>query len=270
MADSVATYFVHAVGFTGQTLQPLADHVSGRTYTIDVVGHGTAQVSEDYDFSWRAAGEHLIADVERRADGSSHRIGFGHSGGGTALLWAEVLAPGTFDALFLYEPPVRGVVPLRPQPEEPTFADTVARRRNSFASRGDFETYLRQRKPFQQFSEAALAAYVASGLTPVDGRFALACSPELEAKMYRDHDETLADLLAEIGTEVVIARGEHTFERFTTLCAALEGRIPRSRAVTVPGLTHYGPLEDPALVAQVMQHEVIDRVMALEHTRCAT
>jgi len=259
MPDSPTSYFAHAVGFTGETLSPVARRVPGRAICLDVAGHGLSALDEGQVFTWEVAGARILDDIARRQPGAGRRIGFGHSGGGTALLWAEVLAPGTFDALFLYEPPVRAAIPAAMLPPSgiPPLAESVKYRRNSFSGSGDFEDYLRRREPYRSFDEEALAAYVASGLVEDGaGGYTLACAPALEASMYVVPDDGLLERLGEIRAEVVLAQGENTFERFGVMADAVASRLPHARRVTVPGLTHFGPMESPALVADVFRREM--------------
>ena len=175
-------------------------------------------------------------------------------------MWMELLAPGTFDALFLYEPPARVLPPEAFGPtQKPTLAESVRYRRNRFVDHKDFESYLRVRQPYSEFREESLAAYVRSGIRPhADGGYSLACTPEFESMVYSTPDPELVERLGELTLPVLIARGERTADRFVMMCAAVTERIPNARLVVVPGVTHFGPMEDPGLVAEVFRSEVED------------
>ena len=257
MTSEPTTVFAHAVGFTGATLSPLASRMPGPAVCLDVVGHGRASVPEGYPFSWRDAGERILADLERTAVPREGRVGVGHSGGGTALLWAEILDPGAFATLVLYEPPIRAAMASLPPDTPPPLATSVRHRRDSFADAADFEEYLRRRDPYRRFDDEVVAAYAASGLEPAPGGgFRLACRPALEASMYVTEDEGLVSRLPEIDADLVFLRGENTFARFAELAETLGRLLPRSRGVVVPGLSHFGPLESPDAVAEVLRREL--------------
>ncbi len=274
MIAASLSVFVHAVGFTGQSLAPIAARAPGGALCLDVVGHGNAPAPADYVFTWRGAAERLLLQLRDGGPVDGPRFGFGHSGGGSALLWCEILAPGTFDALFLYEPPLRLLRPEEFASSGPDLAESVKRRRNRFETRAQFEAYLRQRSPYRDFSDEALAAYVRSGLRHVgQGGYELACAPEFEAGIYGSRDATLLDRLDEVAIPVVVAQGAHTHERFTAIGPALVERLRDGRLVIVPGLSHFGPLEAPETVATVFAQEMeaaMQRMQAPNRSRCPT
>src|SRR5439155_478334 len=85
-------------------LEPLArrlgEHVHG--YAFDERGHGDARTPVGIEFNWRGFADDALAAAD--ALGLQRPFGFGHSAGGAALLMAEQLRPGTFRAIFCFEP----------------------------------------------------------------------------------------------------------------------------------------------------------------------
>src|SRR5205814_8971928 len=112
-------------------------------------------------------------------------FGFGHSAGGAALLMAEQLRPGTFRAIFCYEPIVIPVAPPLGRGDNP-LSEGARRRREVFASRDDaYENYA-SKPPFSVLHPEVLRAYVEHGFADrPDGQVTLKCRPEDEAQIYR-------------------------------------------------------------------------------------
>ncbi|MDQ3897170.1 MAG: alpha/beta fold hydrolase, partial [Actinomycetota bacterium] len=102
--DGPPLLMAHATGFCGPVLAPLAAHLTTRfhCWTFDARGHGDTETPAGLDWRWSSFTDDVLAVV----DGLSldRPYGFGHSSGGAALLDAEARRPGTFAALWCYEP----------------------------------------------------------------------------------------------------------------------------------------------------------------------
>jgi pimeloyl-ACP methyl ester carboxylesterase len=48
------------------------------------------------------------------------------------------------------------------------------------------------------------------------------------------------------------AYGERTTAMGAAVCGPVAGRLPAGRLEMLPGLTHFGPLEDPGAVAEAV------------------
>ncbi len=108
--------------------------------------------------------------------------------GGAALLMAEERRPGTFDALFLFEPIV---FPDDFAPTAPSFmADLARARRSTFPSRDDALARYASRPPLNTMRAEVLKAYVDDGFVDLpDGSVRLACDAEDEARTFESESK---------------------------------------------------------------------------------
>jgi pimeloyl-ACP methyl ester carboxylesterase len=99
-----------------------------------------------------------------------------------------------------------------------------------------------------------LSAYLDCGFTDLPGGgIMLSCPPEVEAHVYRmgvTHDAFTR--LPRVACPVTVARGETSEAVGPEVVADQVAALPRGRPVELPGLSHFGPLEDPAAVAAVV------------------
>ena len=117
--------------------------------------------------------------------GLERPFGVGHSAGAAALLMAEAARPGTFRALYLWEPVVMPVDPPM-GPQDNPLTEGALKRRAVFPSREDAYANYASKPPFSQLHPDALRAYVDHGFADLpDGQVTLKCKPEDEALIYR-------------------------------------------------------------------------------------
>ncbi|MEJ7585123.1 MAG: alpha/beta fold hydrolase, partial [Acidimicrobiales bacterium] len=100
----------HATGFHGRVWLPIARRLTGlRPWAPDLRGHGDSGTPADHDFEWESFADDVLAVLDALSPGATAAkgtVGVGHSKGGAALLLAEARRPGTFAALWVYEPVV--------------------------------------------------------------------------------------------------------------------------------------------------------------------
>ncbi len=246
---------VHATGFCGGVLAPLARSLAGsfHGWAIDIRGHGFATTPAGLDFRWTGFSDDVLAVVDALglAEEGAGVFGFGHSSGGAALLDAEARRPGTFRALYCYEPI------LWPAPPPPDSRDALIqgalRRRRSFASRDEARANFAAKRPFSGFTAEALDAYIECGFKRVgdDGAVGLRCRGEWEATVYRQglvHDGF--SRLGSVTCPVVIASGDRWEALDPDVIAAQARALPQAQIERFPGLGHLGPMEDPEAVAR--------------------
>ncbi|CAN5693366.1 hypothetical protein BH24ACT3_BH24ACT3_07960 [soil metagenome] len=183
-------------------------------------------------------------------------VAAGHSKGGAALLLAEQRRPGTFRALYCYEPVV---FPPEATPmggtEDSPLAAGAERRRERFES---FEAALANyasKPPFDQLHPDALRAYVEGGFAEEpDGTVRLKCRPADEAQVYRmgSRHGAFADLPA-VRCPVTVARGAVGPGGPAAFAAAMVDVLPNGRLECHDDLGHFGPLEDPVAIAAAIQ-----------------
>jgi pimeloyl-ACP methyl ester carboxylesterase len=247
-----ATLLAHATGFCGAVLGPLARRLAGgrRYIAFDMRGHGLSERPPGDDFGWYGFAADVLAVVDHL--GLEGAGGFGHSCGGAALLLAEESRPGTFGALYCYEPIVYPAdTPLTPTADGNPLSAGARRRREGFSSRDEALANFSTKAPFDQLHPEALAAYVDNGFGPGPGGIRLRCRREDEAEVYAHalaHDAYAH--LHEIGCPVTVACGAETDAIGPDALERFARRLPRSEVVVFPGLGHFGPLADPDTVAR--------------------
>jgi pimeloyl-ACP methyl ester carboxylesterase len=197
--------------------------------------------------------------------GSGRPSGFGHSCGGAALLLAEQARPGTFGSLFCFEPVVLPAAARAAIAADNPLSAGARRRREVFPSASEALANFSSKPPFAGLDPEVLALYVEAGFEPLppeeggDGRAVrLRCRREDEAVVYAhgvDHDAF--DHLPEVECPVALCCGQDTDAFGPRQLEADAARLPRATVEVMPGLGHFGPLEDPARVAgSVLQSRV--------------
>jgi len=247
----------HATGFHGRVFTPLAERLGeltgARVVAPDLRGHGLTPLPAGVDLDWDGFADDVLAVVD--ALGLEAPVGVGHSKGGAALLRAEARRPGTFGALWCYEPVVfppglagatRGDNPL---------AAGALRRRDEFPSLAAATANFAGKPPMSSFDPRVVTAYVEGGFAPVDpgdpdAGVRLRCRPEVEAETYRmgAAHNTFAQL-GEVACPTVVARGVDVPVGPAHFAAGVANAIPAGQLVTYDDLGHFGPLEDPGRIA---------------------
>jgi pimeloyl-ACP methyl ester carboxylesterase len=243
---------IHATGFHGRVWQPCASHLRDfHCLAPDMRGHGDSSLPESMTFHWSGFADDVLAVID--AHDLDRVRAVGHSKGGAALLLAEQRRPGTFRTLYLYEPIALPTTtePLLANP----LADSARRRRSVFDSLDAAYENFAAKPPLDALSPDALRAYVDGGFTvEPDGRARLKCRPDVESQVYRmaalngafGHlDEVRCPATVAVGVE---APGTPAFFGETIAAALPHGRLERH-----PDLGHFGPLEDPAAIAEAIR-----------------
>lgn len=239
----------HATGFHGRAYGPLgralADDFS--VWALDFRGHGASTPPRSGDFNWEGMANDVMACVG--AIGADHLVAVGHSLGGAAILLTELTRPGTFDAAYLYEPIVFPADFLVGRTDNP-MSGPARKRRAAFPDRrAAYERY-RGRPPLDALHPEALTAYVEHGFVDAaDGTVRLACEPEHEARTFEAEDKMTLDLLVGLDLRLTIGVGqpEASFSP-ARLAPAVAATVPGARLIEYD-LGHFGPLEDPELIA---------------------
>jgi len=251
--------FVHANGFNARTyrglLAPLAPGL--RVLAIDQRGHGRTSLPADPKGrrSWRDLADDLVRLLDR-IDGPPLTLA-GHSMGGTASLLAAARRPGRVKRLVLVDPVVlpsaAAIAAWLPWFDAATsrspMVEGALRRRRRFESRDAAFAALRGRGAFRTWPDDALRDYVADGFADThDGDVELACAPEWEASNYaaQGHFSTAALLRLRCPATVLKA------ETGSTCYLAWPPR-PGVSLRTVPGTTHFLPVERPDAVREALR-----------------
>ncbi|HYE44578.1 MAG TPA: alpha/beta hydrolase [Caulobacter sp.] len=248
--------FNHANGFNALTyrrlLSPVADR-GFRVLAVDQRGHGRSELEADPGDghgSWLGYRDDLIALLE--ALGTPPKLVAGHSMGGTAGILAAGVRPDLVRRLVLLDPVVMpeglaqslGPDGFRNSP----LATGARRRRNLFDSREAAQAAYQGRGAFRTWPPEVLADYLADGLLErEDGSLTLACAPAWESANFAAHHHNPWEAFFASACEIRILRAEegstaNIMERADELIAT--GRI---RVETIPGTSHFLPMEVPDL-----------------------
>jgi pimeloyl-ACP methyl ester carboxylesterase len=243
--DGPALLIAHATGFCAGAYSPVAAALRPRFHVwgLDFRAHGDTTVPENGRLEWDGMVDDLLAVTDHLGEGTLH--GFGHSMGGAVLLRAEALRPGTLASVFAFEPIV---IPRGWTNEGGNhLADSALRRRAEFDSKAAALQRYASRPPLSVFRADALSAYVEHGFVELpDGRARLKCAPENESRIFGS--QTIGpDEVADAKVPTIVAAsgggGPAAFAPFVV------ERVPNARLATYPRLTHFGPFEDPSLLA---------------------
>jgi len=249
--------FFHGNSHCGGVWAALAEDL-GRDgydcYALDLRGHGQSEKPEE-GYGW----DRLRDDGTGVLDALDLRGAWlvGHSrGGGTALL-AAAARPERVRGVLVYEPTVPLGLSRRPPGFVSERSTRALRRRTVFASRDAIELSYRERETFRSWDGAVLRAYIEHGTESLaDGTVALRCPPRVEVALY----EAMTDPSAWEGTQAgdlpVLAvfgeRGGRVGDGRDPL-AAIRQMFARAEMVVMPEATHFGPMERPAVFAEMMR-----------------
>lgn len=258
--------FSHATGFHARVFQPVADRLRGvHSWSVDLRGHGDSVTPPGHAMAWPSFADDVLAALAlpELADemAGAPLVGIGHSGGGAALALAEARRPGTFAALWLFEPVIFPPEALVPAEGGNSLADGARLRRPTFPTRDAAYANYASKPPMQAFAPEALRAYVDYGFRPdvteagpQAGPVTIKCRPEDESATYAQAATSGAfDSLGDVKCPVVVARGlveEANPSRFAERVAEA---LPDGRLESFDDLGHFAPMEDPARVAASIQ-----------------
>lgn len=242
---------VHAAGLHGLVFTPLAGHLRRefRCISFDGRGHGDSPLQPGQGLDWYD----MAGDVLAVVDGLrlERPYGFGHSSGGTALLMAEQARPGTFTALYCFEPVIVPADPPLGRDDDSELAARARRRRTTFASREEACRHYASKPPLDMVDPEALRAYVEHGFDDADGGgVRLKCHPDHEAIVYEmatAHDAYAR--LPDVGCRVAVACGAASEGCTPERARAHVERMPQGHSEQLDHVGHLGPLERPEQVA---------------------
>ncbi len=253
--DGPPLLMCHPTGFLAMTWSPMAQQLAGvaRCWALDFRGHGQSTAPESGDFTWRGMCDDVLAVVD--ALGLDEVRAVGHSMGGAALLMAEQRRPGTFSRMWLYEPIVFPPLEGGGHRENP-LAAAARRRRPRFVDRDAAYANFASKPPLDGIDPTALRAYVDHGLrdAPDGDGVELVCTPETEASVFDNgmtHD-TFAHL-GEVTCPVTIAASGDVGYGPAQMAPAIVAALPHGALERHPTATHFGPMADPAGMAEAVR-----------------
>lgn len=257
---------VHATGFHAMVYRPMIERLSDagwRVYAVDLRAHGDSLYDAETELRWERFAEDVLAVVRILRDRHEETlVAFGHSKGGAALLRAELEEPGSFSALFVYEPVILPPEVPNPSPDGPNpMADIARRRRASFPTHEQAVENYGSKPPYDAFAPQVLDWYVKHGFRRTeDGEIELKCRPEWEAEIYEmSRDEGPFQRLSEVSCSVTVARGGRVQPGPGAWAPSIAERLPHGTLLEFPGLGHLGPMEDPGVVAAAVLKSLAGR-----------
>lgn len=257
----------HATGFHARCWDRVVAHLGARhVVAVDQRGHGRSDTV--FPVHWQDFGRDL-AELVRVLD-LTDVIGVGHSMGGHAMTEAAAAEPQRFARLLLIDPVIAS-------PEEYAAATAhaawlngqphpTAKRRNRWASPDEMFERFKERRPFSTWDRAVLRDYCTYGLLPdPNGEgFVLACPPEFEAAVYmasRGNAGVHASGRA-VDLPVLVVRAmepppdrDWMDFRYSPTWPGLAQQFRHGRELHLPDQTHFLPMEQPRLVATLIQDE---------------
>ncbi|MGN6695835.1 MAG: alpha/beta fold hydrolase [Aquihabitans sp.] len=248
--DGPTLLIAHATGFCAGAYLPMVPLLAERFHVwgVDFRAHGDSTAPDD--LSWRGMADDVLAVVD--ALGGDPILGFGHSMGGASLVAAELARPGTLRRAYVFEPIIIPAAWNDSGPGQNPMSAAARRRRPSFASRDEVLGRYARRPPLGVFRADALAAYVDHGFADApDGTVTLKCTPEHEAQTFEAPNKPTIEQVHVVDTPMVVARGERDGELGPAAFAGLiAAAAPNAELRRYDRLSHFGPFEDPDLVAR--------------------
>ena len=270
---------LHATGFNAVTYRPILEALGTqfRVVAIDQRGHGRSELAapperlrswSNYVDDFLTLGKHLWGDAPPP-------VLAGHSMGGAVALMATARRPTMADRLVLLDPVMPSnrlallairLLPQRVRINRIPIAQGAARRRARFPSRADAIASYRGRGAFATWDPAFLEAYAEDGFRETDGGdVTLSCAPLWEAATFAGLRVNVADALGRLKRPALIlcaARGSATRVSHERMLAL----NPDLRIETVPGTSHFLPMEVPNLVCDRLTRALKERASGFVHS----
>jgi pimeloyl-ACP methyl ester carboxylesterase len=261
-ARPIDVIFLHANGFNAMTyrsvLAPLAPRL--RLLAVDMQGYGLSSPRSPIEGRLNMLNfrDDMIAVLDG-LDGPPLVLA-GHSMGGTIAVLSAAQRPERVKALGLFDPVILSrevardaMASTTPQFPDGGLAVGARRRRAVFASKQAVVDSYRGRGAFATWPEQALVDYVADGFRGRDdGQVELTCSPAWESATFSAHGHDIWGALETIRSPMVMLRAEIESTCSVLAPADYHSSNPHSRVETIPGATHFLPIERPDLVRETL------------------
>lgn len=267
--------FSHANGFNARTYRTILAPLGARwrVLMVDMRGHGRTELPDEVEGreSWLDLRDDLLALI--KAESLSNVVLSGHSMGGCVSLLASAEAPAAVRSLVLFDPVIipEDKGPPKPEVLNSPLAVGARNRRAVFASKDAVVEAYRGRGAFRSWSEDMLVDYVTDGFRDTDdGQVTLACKPAWEASNFTSHGQDPYDAFNRSACPIRILRAEvgstcRVDDHIDHLTQ--DGRI---RIETVPGTSHFLPMERPDLVREALETAMRAGVPGAEAARGLT
>lgn len=250
--DGEALLICHATGFHGRAYEPLAAALRPHhhVWALDFRAHGDSGRPEDGDLAWSGAARDVLAAVDAIGADSVHAVG--HSMGGAAALLAELERPGVLRSAYVFEPILLPDAVERPPDSRNDLATSARRRREVFGSKAEVLHRYASRPPLNLFRADALFAYVEHGFEDLpDGTVRLKCRAEDEGRTFESSADSTVARIRGLAVPTIVAVGTTEPGWSPAMFGPLVVEaLADARLVSYPRLGHFGPLQDPEVVAE--------------------
>ena len=259
----VDVVFLHANGFNAMTyrsiLAPLADPASGqglRILALDQQGHGLSpqRAPAAGRLDWLDLRDDLLGLLD--AFDCDPVVLAGHSMGGTVSVLAAAQRPDRVRGLALFDPVIVSRE-ARAAAADGKFDNLLAsgaeRRRRVFPDRDAVFKSYQGRGAFGTWPDQALIDYIADGFRDrPNGEVELACSPQWEAAGFRAHGHDIWAAMRQVAAPVRILKAETASTCHLETPDEFNPDNPGVTVRTIPGTTHFLPIERPDLVRETL------------------
>ncbi len=266
-ARPVDILFLHANGFNGvayqSILQPLGQeaHVAA----IDFRGHGRTTLPADADRlkTWNRFRDDVIDVIEQIAP--EGLVLGGHSMGATVSLLVAARRPDLVRGLMMADP-----VLMRPSAYRMchiplldrairlnSMSRQAARRRREFESADEAVERLKGRGAFATWRDPFLSDYLVDGLRFVsDQSYELTCTPEWESACFSAQRNrpwsAMSKLKRHPEIPIILLQAQNHSTSMGDTDQMVHASRPDAAVTTVPGTTHFMPMERPYVVRDAL------------------
>lgn len=253
-------FLIHATGFHGRCWDEVVRALPAglNVIAVDLRGHGRSEKTGPIT-NW-AEPAHDIAEFVKHLN-LNGAIGAGHSMGGHILVQIAAGNPEAFKRLLLIDPVIMAPEMYKGAPFWPLGTEhPVARRRNAWTDWQQMFDAFKNRNPYSLWDPKVLEDYCRYGLQPADGGgFELACPPAVEASIYMGSLGTdIYEAVRKVTVPVTILRAKERAQgprdqldfSASPTWPQLATVFQNASDVYLKDLTHFIPMQDPALVAR--------------------
>ncbi len=258
-------FLIHATGFHGRCWDEIVRALPPgfNVIAVDLRGHGRSEKTGPIS-NWAEPARDIAELVENLQLSST--IGAGHSMGGHILVQIAAANPRAFKRLLLIDPVIMAPEMYKGAPFWPPGTEhPVARRRNAWANWQEMLDAFKNRNPYSLWAPKVLEDYCRYGLMPAaNGGFELACPPAVEASIYMGSAGTdIYEAVRKVTAPVTILRAkEREVGPRNQLDFSASPTWPQLATVFqnasdtyLKDLTHFIPMQDPALVARYITNK---------------
>ncbi|MCL4448279.1 MAG: alpha/beta hydrolase [Actinobacteria bacterium] len=250
--DKPPLLFAHPTGMCGMMFEPLARRLNKYFHciTFDLRSHGDSIPPKGWDYNWDGFALDILGIIDALSLFQPYAVG--HSCGGASLLSAEQTRPGTFKALWCFEPIIFPFDEVFPPHYDNQLSISAKKRRTTFNSEQEAFANYSSKPPFSTFDTDVLHAYINHGFVDTPhGKIKLKCNPLDESEIYAHAvSHNTYSKLWQVRAPVTLVCGENTDVFKADVLQLLADRLQHSRVEVMKNVGHFGPFEDTQATAQ--------------------